>query len=69
MEEKETHPLGLCNSNCALDDFGTWISAMSDSSIADKGEALGKLSCKLPLLIIKQHSTFEYGLRLDRNAY
>lgn len=42
---------------------------MSDSNKADKGGALGELSCKLPLPIIKQHGTFEYGLRLDRNAY
>lgn len=43
---------------------------MSDSSIiTDKREALGVFSCKLPLLIIKLHGTFEYGLRLDRNAY
>lgn len=42
---------------------------MSDSSIADKGEALGELSCELPLPIIKQHGPFEYGLRQDRNAY
>lgn len=43
---------------------------MNDGSIIrDKSEALGALSCKLPLLIIKQHGTSEYGLRLDRNAY